>query len=220
MRKSKAFRPTLPDALELRLVLSGVSALSLYRAGLVRKVDNVLGNMVDTVNRAFYNGNLNLSSATTAGQFSELIGSVQAEISDASTQIGNLVSSLRKSKNLMTMVQNELGDQPAGLSAAATDLLTRVEATLETATSTRPGANSSALSLAFSAITHMEDSVRFAIENQVKLFLYARVQSRRCHRSCDASMSLQEAPRAIAIPAEGAGVKEEGLCIVRSRGMT
>ncbi len=173
MRKH-AFRPTLSASLESRLVLSaagGVTPLTIYKADLVGNVQNELYNIQSELNTAFGGGpssgfSLNGAAAT---QYTMIQGSLVAGINNAGTNISDLLSPLKKSKNLIATVQGEL----SSLATQVNGLLTQLNATRTTTNNVTSSVDSNSASLAQTTISDMESSVYLAISNQIQLFNFA-----------------------------------------------
>ena len=169
MRKTKAFRPAVSDALEQRLVLQGsgaVSALSVYKAELVASyVPNAVSNLYTP---SFGDVNLSNSSLTPA-QLSQLQASTVNQINITTSELDGLLSPLRKSKNIIGAVNTEMSN----LSSEVNGLYTQLAAAFKTSGGVTTF-NTNAGGLASDTISSMESSASNAIENQVQLFVFAK----------------------------------------------
>lgn len=175
MRKSKAFRPDVADALESRLVLNGassISPLSLYKADLVGRIQGVFNTLENNVDSAFYSSaNFDIRDSGPA-QYAILQSSVQNEITNATSQLDNLLAPLKKSGGIIGVVYTEMQN----LSAESNGILNQLETSASTTNDTNglvSKVNPNGATLAGDAIDSMMYSVSQAVQNQAYLFSYA-----------------------------------------------
>jgi hypothetical protein len=156
--------------------------LSLYKAEMAGYVQGVFSTLQGNVSSAFGTLGYTFGNVGTA-QYSLLQTSVTNEISNATTQIGNLLSPLKKSKNLMGVVQTEM----VNLSAEVNGLLNKL-ATTATTTGGVTRVDSDSEGLTSTTVSLMMSSVSYAVENQVNLFLFAPGVSTKPGKAFLASM--------------------------------